>query len=106
MVVEPNDQIHINTIIESRDARFDEQRFKTIPKTHDILKEVVSTDIPLQIERENSDDSLDHQVEPRRSTRQRRSRTFGPDFEMYLVKEYRNDLIKEYPIIYNLDNEP
>ena len=32
MVIEPNDSIPINTVIESRDAIFDEQRFKSIPR--------------------------------------------------------------------------
>ncbi|GKA43533.1 zinc finger, CCHC-type containing protein [Tanacetum coccineum] len=44
--------------------------------------------------------------EPRRSTRQRRQRTFGLDFEMYLVEGDRKGLTREYPIIYNLDEDP
>ncbi|GJU20002.1 zinc finger, CCHC-type containing protein [Tanacetum coccineum] len=44
IVVEPNDLISVNTIIGSRDARFDENRFKTIPKAHEISKETVSTE--------------------------------------------------------------
>ncbi|KAJ9536784.1 hypothetical protein OSB04_un000008 [Centaurea solstitialis] len=96
MVVEPNDQISINTIIESRNARFDEQRFKSNPKRHEISKEIVSTQIPINIERED-DVSPNHQeIEPRRSRRQRRARTFGPDFEMYLVEGDRHGSIKEY----------
>ncbi|KAI3729198.1 hypothetical protein L6452_17851 [Arctium lappa] len=106
MVVESNDNISINTIIESRDAHFDEQRFKSIPKAHEVSKETVSTKIPIDNERED-DDSTNHQViEPRRSKRQRRARNFGPDFEMYLVEGDRHGSVKEYPIIYNLDEEP
>ncbi|GJV48888.1 zinc finger, CCHC-type containing protein [Tanacetum coccineum] len=81
IVIEPNDLISVNTIIESRDARFDENR-------------------------EYDDSFSDHQqFETRRSTRQRRQRTFGPDFEMYLVEGDRKGLIREYPIIYNLDED-
>ncbi|GJZ67012.1 zinc finger, CCHC-type containing protein [Tanacetum coccineum] len=66
IVVEPNDLISINTIIESRDARFDENRFKTIPKAHEISKET----IPITTEGNNDDSFSDHQqVEPRKSTR-------------------------------------
>ncbi|GJV66426.1 retrovirus-related pol polyprotein from transposon TNT 1-94 [Tanacetum coccineum] len=56
----------------------------------------------------NNDDSFPNhqQVEPRRSTRQRRQRAFGPYFEMYLVEGDRKGLIREYPIIYNLDEDP
>nr|GEW63236.1 zinc finger, CCHC-type [Tanacetum cinerariifolium] len=36
-VIEPNDYVSINTIIESRDAIFDEIRFSSIPKPKDII---------------------------------------------------------------------
>nr|GEW44786.1 zinc finger, CCHC-type [Tanacetum cinerariifolium] len=102
-----NDASAVNTIIESRDARFDKNRFKTIPKSHEISKEIVSTEIPITAEGNNNDSIMDHQqVEPRRSTRQRRQRSFGPDFEMYLVEGDRKGLVREYPIIYNLDEDP
>ncbi|GKA03463.1 zinc finger, CCHC-type containing protein [Tanacetum coccineum] len=62
--------------------------------------------IPITTKGNNDDSFSDHQqVEPRRSTRQRRQRTFGPDFEMYLVEGDRKGLIREYPIIYNLDED-
>ncbi|GJX50098.1 zinc finger, CCHC-type containing protein [Tanacetum coccineum] len=71
IVVEPNDLISVNTIIESRDARFDKNRFKTIPEAHEISKEIVFTEIPITTEGNNDDSIPDHQqVEPRRSTRQ------------------------------------
>nr|GEX99302.1 hypothetical protein [Tanacetum cinerariifolium] len=89
------------------DARFDENRFKTIPNAHEISKETVSTEIPKTTEGNNDDSFLDHQqVEPRRSTRQRRQRIFGPDFKMYLVEGDRKGLVTEYTIIYNLDEDP
>nr|GEY52545.1 hypothetical protein [Tanacetum cinerariifolium] len=107
IVVEPNDIISINTIIESVDARFDKNRFKTIPKAHEFFKETVSTEIPITTEGNNDDSILDHQqVEPIRSTRQRRQRSFSLDFEMYLVERDRKGLVREYPIIYNLDEDP
>jgi hypothetical protein len=45
-LIEPNELISVNTIIESRDAKFDEQGFKTIPKAHEISKEIVSRNFP------------------------------------------------------------
>ncbi|GJX81440.1 zinc finger, CCHC-type containing protein [Tanacetum coccineum] len=88
-------------------ARFDENRFKTIPKAHEISNEIVSIEIPITTKGNNDDSFSDHQkVKPRRSTRQRRQRTFSPDFEMYLVEGDRKGLIREYPIIYNLDEDP
>lgn len=43
MVIEPNDYISVNTVIESRDAIFDESRFTSIPRPKDILFENVET---------------------------------------------------------------
>nr|GEV08527.1 hypothetical protein [Tanacetum cinerariifolium] len=39
-VIEPNDSISINSIIESRDAIFDENRFSSIPRPKDIIPNV------------------------------------------------------------------
>ena len=39
MVIEPNSSISVNTIIESRDAIFEENRFKSIPKISDKIPE-------------------------------------------------------------------
>ena len=36
-VLEPNDYVSVNTIIESRDAIFDENRFSSIPRPKDML---------------------------------------------------------------------
>ncbi|GKC75252.1 zinc finger, CCHC-type containing protein [Tanacetum coccineum] len=36
-VIEPNDNVSINSIIESRDAIFDENRFSSIPRPNDII---------------------------------------------------------------------
>ncbi|GJS91269.1 ulp1 protease family, C-terminal catalytic domain-containing protein [Tanacetum coccineum] len=88
-------------------ARFDENKFKTIHKAHEISNETESTEIPITTKGNNDDSFSDHQqVEPRRSTHQQRQRTFGPYFEMYLVEGDRKGLIREYPIIYNLDEDP
>nr|GEX95750.1 elongation factor 1-alpha [Tanacetum cinerariifolium] len=39
-VIEPNDSIYINSIIEARDAIFDENRFSSIPRPNDIIPNV------------------------------------------------------------------
>ncbi|GJT77865.1 zinc finger, CCHC-type containing protein [Tanacetum coccineum] len=52
-VIEPNDSVSINTIIESRDAIFDENSFSSIPRPNDIIlnsnesqKDYHSNDVP------------------------------------------------------------
>ncbi|GKC91910.1 zinc finger, CCHC-type containing protein [Tanacetum coccineum] len=55
-----------------------------------------STEIPITTKGNNDDSFSDHQqVEPRRSTRQRRQRTFGPDIEMYLVEGDRKEAVND-----------
>ncbi|GJV11718.1 zinc finger, CCHC-type containing protein [Tanacetum coccineum] len=78
------------------------------PKVASLLaKAITPAEIPITAKGNDDDSSPNHQkVEPRRSTRQRRQSTFGPDFEMYLVEGNRQGLIREYPIIYNLDEDP
>nr|GEW62029.1 hypothetical protein [Tanacetum cinerariifolium] len=55
-VIEPNDSVSINSIIESRDAIFDENRFSSIPRPNDIIpnsdesqKDDHSDDVPSEI---------------------------------------------------------
>ncbi|GJT10875.1 zinc finger, CCHC-type containing protein [Tanacetum coccineum] len=54
-VIEPNDSVSINSIIESRDAIFDENRFSSIPRPKDI--------IPNSVESQRDDHSDDVPIE-------------------------------------------
>ncbi|GKF13950.1 zinc finger, CCHC-type containing protein, partial [Tanacetum coccineum] len=42
-VIEPNDPVFINSIIESRDAIFDENRFSSIPRPKDVIPNSVES---------------------------------------------------------------
>ncbi|GKA83138.1 hypothetical protein Tco_0789886 [Tanacetum coccineum] len=42
-VIEPNDSVSINSIMESRDAIFDENRFSSIPRPKDIIPNSVES---------------------------------------------------------------
>ncbi|GKB85934.1 zinc finger, CCHC-type containing protein [Tanacetum coccineum] len=46
-VIEPNDSVSINSIIESRDAIFDENRFSSIPRPKDIIPNVQESQMGL-----------------------------------------------------------
>ena len=80
-VIEPNNSISINTIIESRDAIFDENCFSSIPRpkisipnSDESLRDDHSNDVPSET------------LEPRRIKRARKPRTYGSDFQLYLVE--------------------
>nr|GEU28811.1 photosystem I assembly factor PSA3, chloroplastic [Tanacetum cinerariifolium] len=72
-----NDNNFVAMISEEFLLKEEKSWFKTIPKAHEISKETVSTEIPITTEGNNDVSILDHQqVEPRRSTRQRRQISF------------------------------
>ncbi|GJY44250.1 zinc finger, CCHC-type containing protein [Tanacetum coccineum] len=86
-VIKPNDSIFINSIIESRDAIFDDNRFSSVPRPKDI--------IPNSDESQRDDHSNDVPSEtpkPHRAKRARKAKSYGSDFQLYL-KEAIDDEI-------------
>ncbi|PWA94304.1 retrotransposon protein [Artemisia annua] len=91
-VIEPNESVSINSIIESRDALFDENRFSSIPRPSQRIPngtndngaseepDVVSAEVPAEV--------VEQQPEPelRRSNRVRTPKSFGPEFQLYLIE--------------------
>ncbi|GKA62942.1 hypothetical protein Tco_0762461 [Tanacetum coccineum] len=63
-VIEPNDSVSINSIIESRDAIFDENRFSSIPRPKDIIPNVQESQMD-----DHTDDVPNEILEPRRGYR-------------------------------------
>lgn len=95
MLIEPNDSIEINTIIESRDAIFDERRFTSIPKVSKHIS-LIDTNKEVQARVE----------EPRRSKRARTKKDYGPDFFMYLVKGTRESKSSQTLVALNIESDP
>ncbi|XP_076955003.1 uncharacterized protein LOC143629677 [Bidens hawaiensis] len=89
-VIEPNDSVSINTIIESRDAIFDEERFTSIPHPTDMGYH----------SRSRTSDSTDNTVvppEPRKSTRARKDnlKTFGESMASRDANFWKEDVQDE-----------
>ncbi|GKC43122.1 zinc finger, CCHC-type containing protein, partial [Tanacetum coccineum] len=86
-VIELNDSVSINSIIESRDAIFDKNRFSSVPRptlripngTEDIGGSVVLEEVTEEVVQ---------QPEPefRKSKRNRTPKDFGPEFQLYLIE--------------------
>ncbi|KAK3034678.1 hypothetical protein RJ639_033633 [Escallonia herrerae] len=95
MVVEQNDYYSKNTIIESKDAIFDESRFQSLPK---------------QVEQKESqrdvEKNYENEVEPRRSKRMRIAKTYGPDFYMYLIEGTRTTIYNSISVVLNVKSDP
>ena len=43
---------------------------------------------------------------PRRSKRQRKAKSFGPDFDVYLVEGTRNEISSSVPYLFNVEGDP
>ncbi|KAL4561507.1 hypothetical protein LXL04_033674 [Taraxacum kok-saghyz] len=86
-IIDPNDTVSVNTVIESRDAIFDEMRFSSIPRPMDLISK--------SNEGHNSESlkgtsDLEPQ-EIRKSKRGRIAKNFGSDFQLYLVEGSRDE---------------
>nr|GEV58035.1 hypothetical protein [Tanacetum cinerariifolium] len=87
-VIEPNDSVSINSIIESMDAIFNENRFSSLPRlslripngTEDFGGLVVPKEVTQQ-----------HELELRKSKRNRTPKDFRPEFQLYLIEGTRDE---------------
>ncbi|GJS74160.1 zinc finger, CCHC-type containing protein [Tanacetum coccineum] len=107
-VIEPNDSVAINSIIESRDAIFDEHMFSSIPRpsqrslvkgTKDYVGSVVS---------ERVTDEIVQQSEPelRKSKRHRTPKDFRPEFQLYLIEGTRDEVSDQHSYCFNVWDDP
>ena len=101
LVIEPNSSIGVNTIMESLDAVFYENRFTTIPRLESNQeKEFIL--LPF----EKSSEPPSESIEPRRSKRERIAKSFGPDFLVYLVEGTRNSLNRKIMVSFVMEPDP
>ena len=101
LVIESNDSYSVNTVIESRDAIFQEDRFKSISYP----KDIVHSNVPNLENNESNVDALDGS-ELRRSKRIRKEKDFGPDFFMFLIEGNGTSINSYGPICFNLESDP
>nr|GEV20403.1 zinc finger, CCHC-type [Tanacetum cinerariifolium] len=100
-VIEPNDSVSINSIIESRDTIFDENRFYSIPKPNDIIP---NSD---ESQRDDHSDDVPSEIfEPRKGKRVRKAKSYGSDFQLYLVEGSRDQVGSQYSYCYNIEKDP
>ncbi|GJY98637.1 hypothetical protein Tco_0516067 [Tanacetum coccineum] len=103
-VIKPNDLVLINSIIESRDAIFDENRFSSVPKpsqrslvngTEDIGCSVVPEEVVQQPE-----------PELRKRKRNKTLKDFGPEFQLYLIEGIRDEVSDQHSYCFNVEDDP
>ncbi|GJX10320.1 hypothetical protein Tco_0200179 [Tanacetum coccineum] len=100
-VIEPNDFVSVNSVIESRDAIFDENRFFSIRRPKDIVSSSNGTQggdlpggTPIEI------------PEPRRNNRAWVAKSYGFDFQLYLVEGSRGEIVSQYSYCYSTEEDP
>ncbi|GJW95411.1 zinc finger, CCHC-type containing protein, partial [Tanacetum coccineum] len=84
-VIKPNDSVSINSIIESRDAIFDENRFSSIHRPNDIIPNSDESQRD-----DHSDDVPSETPEPCKGKRVRKAKSYSSDFQLYLVEGSRD----------------
>ncbi|GKC26587.1 zinc finger, CCHC-type containing protein [Tanacetum coccineum] len=100
-VIEPNNSVSINSIIESRDVIFDENRFSSIPRPKDIIPNSVESQRD-----DHSDDVPSETPEPRKGKRVRKAKSYGSDFQLYLVEGSRDQVGSQYSYFYSIEEDP
>nr|GEZ43018.1 zinc finger, CCHC-type [Tanacetum cinerariifolium] len=100
-VIETNDSVSINSIIESRDAIFDENHFSSIyrpkyiiPNSDKSQRDDHSDDVPSEIH------------ERRKGKRVRKAESYGSDFQLYLVEGSRDQVGLQYSYCYSIEEDP
>ncbi|GJS25662.1 zinc finger, CCHC-type containing protein [Tanacetum coccineum] len=103
-VIEPNDSVAINSIIESKDAIFNENRFSSVP--------IPSLKIPNKIEDVGGSNEVTkevvQQLEPelRKNKRNKNPKNFGPEFKLYLIKGTRDEVSDQHSYCFNVKDDP
>nr|KAJ0206517.1 hypothetical protein LSAT_V11C500250200 [Lactuca sativa] len=102
-VLESNDSVSVNTVIELRDAIFDEERFTSIPRPRDMIHQSSNKSTT---QAEDVSGGASSVPEPRKSTRSRKAKSFGSDFQLYLVEGTRNETISQHQYCFNIEKDP
>ncbi|GJW99296.1 zinc finger, CCHC-type containing protein [Tanacetum coccineum] len=107
-VIEPNDSVAINSIIESKDAIFDEHRFSSIPRPSQRSLVKGTEDIGGSVVSERVTNEIVQQSEPelRKSKRHRKPKDFRPEFQLYLIEGTRDEVSDQHSYCFNVEDDP
>ncbi|KAJ9547314.1 hypothetical protein OSB04_019857 [Centaurea solstitialis] len=101
-VIDPNESVSVNTVIESRDAIFDEERFSSIPRPKDLISNVDEGQNSEILEGISDPEPL----KVRKSKRGQIAKDFGSDFQLYLVEGSRDKVKLQYSYCYSIEEDP
>nr|GEY16813.1 zinc finger, CCHC-type [Tanacetum cinerariifolium] len=107
-VIEPNNSVAINSIIESKDAIFDEHRFSSVPRpSQRSLKDGTRNSSGLVVfERVTKEAVQQPESELKKSKRHRTPKDFGPEFQLYLIKGKKDEISDQHSYCFNVEDDP
>nr|GEW25994.1 zinc finger, CCHC-type [Tanacetum cinerariifolium] len=104
----PNDSVAINSIIESRYVIFDENRFSSAPRPSQKSLVIRTKDIGGSMVLKKVTEDVVQQPKPelKKSKRNRSSKDFGPDFQLYLIEGTRDEVSDQHFYSFNVEDDP
>nr|GEU30028.1 zinc finger, CCHC-type [Tanacetum cinerariifolium] len=106
-VIDPNDLVSINSIIESKDAIFDENRFSSVPRPSLMIlnrtKDIGGSLVPEEVTEEVVQQ---HELKLRKSKRNRTTKDFRPEFQLYLIKGTGDEVSDQHSYCFNIEDDP
>nr|GEZ63964.1 zinc finger, CCHC-type [Tanacetum cinerariifolium] len=105
-VIDPTDSISINSIIELRDAIFDENRFLLVPRPSLRISNVIE-DIGGSVVLEEVTKEVVQQPEPelRKSKKNRNPKDFRPEFQLYLIERTKDEVSDPHSYCFNVEDD-
>ncbi|GKD07211.1 zinc finger, CCHC-type containing protein, partial [Tanacetum coccineum] len=103
------ERVSIYSIIESKDAIFDENRFSSVPKLRqgsfkNGTKNIGGSVIPKEVTKEVV--VQQPELELRKSKRNRTLKNFGPEFQLYLIKGTKDEVSDQHSYCFNVEDDP
>nr|GEX86665.1 zinc finger, CCHC-type [Tanacetum cinerariifolium] len=100
-VIKLNDSVSINSIIESRDAIFDENHFSSIPRPKDIIPNLD------EYQRDDHSDDVPSEIpKPCKGKRVWKAKSYSFDFQLYLIEGLRDQVGSQYSNCYSIEEDP
>ncbi|GJR94148.1 zinc finger, CCHC-type containing protein, partial [Tanacetum coccineum] len=106
--IKPNESVSINSIIESKEAIFDENKFSLVPRpsqrslkdgTEDIDGLVVLEEVTIEVVQQL-------ELELRKNKRNRTPKNFGPEFQLYLIEGTGDEVSDQHSYYFNVEDGP
>ncbi|GKC07086.1 zinc finger, CCHC-type containing protein [Tanacetum coccineum] len=104
-VIEPNESVSFNSIIEAKDAIFDENRFSSVLRPSlripNGTKDIGGSVVPEEVTKE-----VVQQPELRKSKRNRTPKNFGHEFQLYLIEGIKDGVSDQHSYCFNVEDDP